>query len=169
MAEDKNEREKKEKPKEENVKKVPKEEKKQPEEEKSKEKTEEKKEVLPKPKKKFGKAKIKDAKISLKDSKIICGQLRNKRVSKSKSMLQDMIDRKRNLNRKYYTNAVKKILEVLTNAEANAVEHQLDQERLFIYTIKADKGRTFYRPRSGLRRRGERAKMTHIEITVGEK
>ncbi len=142
------------------------------EEEKSEteeEKKEEKKEPTARTKKGSMSAKVTDAKISLKDSRIICKQLKNKKVSKSKNLLQGMIDKKRNLNGKYYTNAAKKILEILVNAEANAAEHHMEKERMFIYNIKADKGRTFYRPRTGLRRRGERAKMTHIEVTVGEK
>ena len=140
-------------------------------EEKQKEVVAPKEFVLPKGKKSqvFGNAKFTDARISLKSSKIICKELRGKRLSKSKMLLNDLLDEKKNLNGKYYTKTVKKILEILTNAEANAVAKGLDDERLFIYSINADKGRTFIRPRSKMSRRGERAKMTHIEIIVGEK
>jgi len=138
------------------------------EETQPKEKKEEKKEVV-RTKKSRASAKITDAKISLKDSRILCNRIRGKRVSKSKAFLKGLLDRTSSLNGKYYTNSARKILEVLVNAESSATAHYMDPERLFIYEIRADKGRTFYRPRSGLRRRGERAKMTHIEITVGEK
>ncbi len=119
--------------------------------------------------KKRASAKAIDARISLKSSRIICNKLRETRVSKSKKLLEGMIAEKRSLNKKYYTKTVKKILELLVNAEANAASKGLDKERLFIYMIKADKGRTFNRPRSKMGRRGERAKMSHIEIVLGEK
>jgi len=162
-----------EKPKEEKkpVKEVAKKPEKKVEEKKTEVKPVAKEIVLPKRKrgKVFGNARFTDARISLKSSKIICKELKGKRVSKSKRLLEDMLDEKRSLDGKYYTKTTKKILEILKNAEANGVAKGLDVERLFIYTIKADKGRTFNRPRSKMSRRGERGKMTHIEIIVGEK
>lgn len=119
--------------------------------------------------KKKGTAKFENARISLKSSKILCNELKGKRVDKAKAMLQGLVDGKRSLSGKYYTNTSKKILEVLKNAEANAKMKAMNEERLFISSIKADKGRTFIRPRSRSGRRGERAKMTHLEIILEEK
>jgi ribosomal protein L22 len=120
-------------------------------------------------KKKTGSAKSENARISLKSSRILCRELKGKKVSKAKAQLQGMVDGKRDLKGKYYTNTAKKILEVLINAEANAKAKAMNEERLFIGVIKSDKGRTYTRPRSRSGRRGERAKMTHLEIILEER
>jgi ribosomal protein L22 len=120
-------------------------------------------------KKKTGSAKFENARISLKSSRIICKALQGKKADKAKAMLQGMVDGKRSLNGKYYTNASKKILEVLKNAEANAKAKMMNEESLFVILVKADKGRTFVRPRSRSGRRGEKAKMTHLEIILEER
>ena len=132
---------------------------------------EEKKESKQKKKKskKLGTAKSENARISLKSSKIVCKAIKSKRVSKAKAQLQGMADGKRSLDGKYYTNTVKKILEVVINAEANAKAKDMDADRLFVSMIKADKGRTYVRPRSRSGRRGERAKMTHLEVVLEER
>lgn len=135
----------------------------------TKEKKDEVDEPRPKPKKNKASARIENARISFKDSKIICRKIKNWKLSKAKDFLQDLLDEKKNIDGKYHTKAAEKILELLTNVEANSFYNGLDNERLFIYSIKSDKGRTFYRPRSKNNRRGERAKMTHLEVIVGEK
>jgi large subunit ribosomal protein L22 len=114
-------------------------------------------------------AKIEDARISLKHAIIICRNLKNKKIDKAKKFLNDLIERKISLDGKYYTGATKKILEVLENAEANAKEKNLNLERLFIKTAKADKGAGFVRPRSRARFRGRRIKSTNITIELEER
>lgn len=114
-------------------------------------------------------SKITDARISQKSSVILCKKIKNTRLSKSKALLEGLIDGKRNIDGKYYTKTAKKILEVLINAEANARAKLMDENRLFVLSAKADKGRTFIRPRTKASRRGERAKMTHLEIIIEER
>ena len=120
-------------------------------------------------KKKTAGAKFENARISLKSSRIICNEIRGKPVGRAKKLLEDLVNEKRSLGGKYYTNTAKKILEILINAEANAKAKNMNGERLFIKLAKADKGRTFVRPRSRSGRRGERAKMTHVEILLEER
>ena len=119
--------------------------------------------------KKQASASIKDARISTKSSVILCKKIRNSSLAKSKGLLEGLITGKRDIDGKYYTKTAKKFLEVLINAEANAKVKMMDEGRLFVVSIKADKGRTFIRPRSKASRRGEAAKMTNLEIILKEK
>lgn len=114
-------------------------------------------------------ARAEDARVSTKNSIILMKEIRGKKVEKAKALLEGLVSEKRSLRKKHYTNAAKKILEVLEGAEANAKAKALNEARLFIVTTKADKGRTFARPRSRMGRRGEVAKMTNLEIVVGER
>jgi large subunit ribosomal protein L22 len=114
-------------------------------------------------------AKLEDARISLKHAIVICKNLKNKKVEKAKNFLKNLIEKKVSLRGKYYTKAAKKILEVLESAEANAKNKNLNLEKLFVKTAKADKGPTFIRPRSRTRFRGRRFKSTHITIEVEER
>lgn len=114
-------------------------------------------------------ARVEDARISLKSSGILCKEIRGKKVERVKAMLEGLVAEKHSLRGKYYTKTAKKFLEVVKSAEANAKAKMLDDTKLFVISARADKGRTFVRPRSRMGRRGERAKMTHLEIIVGEK
>lgn len=119
--------------------------------------------------KKIAIAKVENARISLKSSKILCKEIKGKKIQRAKAILDGLVTGKHSLNRKYYTNTAKKILEVLINAEANAKAKLMNEERLFVSVAKSNKGRTFVRPRSRSGRRGERAKMTHLEIILEER
>ena len=114
-------------------------------------------------------AKFENARISLKHSVIVCKELKNKKLEKAKKILENLIDKKTDLNGKYYTNTAKKILEVLKNAEANARFKGLNLEKTFIKNMKVDKGFTFIRPKSRWRFRGRKAKSTNLEIIVEER
>jgi len=120
-------------------------------------------------KKKTATARFENARISLKSSKIVCKEIKGKKVSRAKQLLEGLISEKHSLDGKYYTNTAKKLLEVLKNAEANAKAKNMNEERLFVSLAKTDKGRTFVRPRSRSGRRGEQAKMSHLEIVLEER
>lgn len=122
-----------------------------------------------KTKKTVASACVKDARISLKSSKILCKEIKGKKVERAKALLEGLVSEKHSLRGKYYTKTAKKFLEVLKSAEANARVKMMDEAKLFVISARRDKGRTFMRPRSRMGRRGERAKMTHLEIIVGEK
>lgn len=114
-------------------------------------------------------ARLDAAKVSFKHAMVLCKELRKKKVGKAKGLLEDLIERKRSLEGKYYTNASKNLLAVLKSAEANAMAKGLDTERLFVAVAKADKGRTFIRPKSRFKSRGRRMKSTNIEIVLEER
>ena len=136
------------------------------------EKKEEKVEAKPaKPavKKKSIAARAWDADVSLKSSKLVADAIRGRKLDKAVKLLEDMIDEKRNIRGRFYTKTADKFIELLKNAESNAKVVGMDAARLHVYVARASKGRTFFRPRSKLGRSGEKAKLSNIEIIVGEK
>lgn len=114
-------------------------------------------------------AKSTDARISFKHSLIVCDAIRRKRVSKAKQLLEDLISQKRSLDGKYYTNASKKILEILKTAEANAKQQNLDVDKLFVKSVAANKGYKLILPKSRFKFRGRQAKITHLTIELEER
>jgi len=113
-------------------------------------------------------SKISGAKISLKHSLVLCRELRGKKLDKARKFLEELIDRKRTVEHKYYPKAAGKFLEMIRTVEANARQKNLNTERLYIRKIKADKGVAFYRPRSLWHMRGQKSKSVNLVIEVGE-
>jgi len=109
------------------------------------------------------------ARISLKHSTLLCKKLKGKKLSKAKSFLERLIEKKESVDGKYYTKASSEILKLLNNVEANAKQKNMDVERLFISRIKADKGFTFVLPKSKAKFRGRRGKVTNLEVVVEER
>jgi ribosomal protein L22 len=114
-------------------------------------------------------AKITAARISLKHSLAICNAIRRKKLSSAKRLIEDLIDKKKSLDGKYYTKASKKFLEMLNSVEANAKQKNLNLEKLYIKKITANKGYRLIRPRSRFKFRGKQAKVTNLEIVVEER
>ncbi len=114
-------------------------------------------------------AKRPNARISVKDAILIFKKIRNKKLEKSKSFLQDLIDKKKNIDGKYYTGATKEILSLLKDVEANAEAKGMDLERLFIKKIVANKAFAFMLPKSRWSHRGRKAKICHLEVEVEER
>jgi ribosomal protein L22 len=112
---------------------------------------------------------IQNAEISLKQSLIICDQLRGKKLESGKKFLETLIDKKNNLDGKFYPTTAKKFLDMLESAEANAKVKNLTAEKLFIKKIKADKGYRYMRPKSRWRFRGRRVKSSTIQVEVEER
>ncbi len=110
----------------------------------------------------------KDLRISLKHSMVLCDNLRGKRMSRAKTILENLLSEKESLDGKYYTNASEKFLEILKNIEVNAKQKNMDAEKLFIKKIKADRGYEFRRPKSRFKFRGRKAKSTSVTIEVEE-
>jgi len=112
---------------------------------------------------------IQNAEISLKQSVIICNQLRGKRLESGKRFLESLVDRKSNLDGKFYPTTSKKFLDLLKAAEANAKVKNLTAEKLFIKKIKADRGYRYMRPKSRWRFRGRKVKSSTIQVEVEER
>lgn len=119
--------------------------------------------------KKSATAKKSNARISVKDAIVIFKNIKKKKLEKAKSFLQELINKKKNINKKYYTKASKEILSLLEDVEANAESVGMDTERLFIKRIVANKAFAFMLPKSRWSHRGRKAKMCHLEVEVEEK
>ena len=116
---------------------------------------------------KIGKNEVKAAgirlPISTKNSVIVCRKINKMKTEKAKKFLQEMIEGKRSINRKYYTKTCKEILKVLESAEKNA--KNMGIEKTVIKTISVEKGERRLRMK---RRRsfGSELKNTNIKIVL---
>lgn len=110
-----------------------------------------------------------DAKISFKHSVVICDELRGKKLKFAKDFLENLLDKKISLGKKYYPTAAKQALGVLESAEANAKQKGLNEEKLFIKKITANKGFAFVKPKSRWHLRGRRVKSTTLLVELGER
>lgn len=123
--------------------------------------------VLNLDKKRSAKAYGRNLRISTKNSVIVCRAINGLRYSKGKKLLEDLINKKRNLNGKYYTKTATEILNILESAKNNAEAKGLDINKLVIHA-SAHKGFRFYTPRRfKLRRRS--TKNTNIQIILEER
>lgn len=102
--------------------------------------------------------------ISTKNSAVVCKAISGMRLEKGKALLQDLLDQKRGLSGKYYTNVARQLLNIIKNAESNAESKGLDIEKLHINS-SAHNGFTFYRPR-GWKRRREQRKVTNLQVVL---
>jgi large subunit ribosomal protein L22 len=102
--------------------------------------------------------------VSTKSSQAVCKAISGMRLERGKALLQDVLDQKRSLDGKYYTNTTKNILDLIKSAEANAESRGLDTDSLHIHAT-AHKGFSFFRPR-GFKRRRERAKVTNLQVVL---
>jgi large subunit ribosomal protein L22 len=105
--------------------------------------------------------------ISTKSSVIICRVISGMNLIKGKSLLDDLLTGKRNLEGKFYTNTTKEILILLKSAESNAEFKGLDTTRMIIYA-SAHQGFTFYRPRRTKMKRMQK-KVTNVQIVLHQK
>lgn len=113
-------------------------------------------------------ARTKNSRISLKHAKEICKFLKNKKLSRAKKFLEDVLSQKVSYGGKYYTKATKEFISLLKSVEANAKKKGLNVDKLFIKTIKADKGETIYLPKRA-KFLPRRAKSTHLTVVVEER
>ena len=117
--------------------------------------------------KKSAKAYGRALRISTKNSVIVCRAVSGMNLMKGKRLLQDLIEERRDLNGKYYTNVSKELLRLIESAEKNAEFKGLDTGRLIIFA-SAHKGFTFMRPRR-LKMRRTRRKMTNLQVVLQQK
>jgi large subunit ribosomal protein L22 len=111
-------------------------------------------------------ARIRNARISLKKALVICKELKGKKLQDAKKFLENLINKKISIDGKYYTNTAKVFLELISQAAGNAKFKNMDANKLFIKTVKADKGERMLRyGRKGLKRR----KSTHLTMVVEER
>ncbi|HDD46076.1 MAG TPA: hypothetical protein ENG42_01250 [Candidatus Aenigmarchaeota archaeon] len=105
--------------------------------------------------------------ISTKNSIIVCRAINRKNIVKAKKFLKGLLERKTSIEGKYYDKTTSTILSILESAEKNAEFKGLNIKKLIVYA-SAHKGFSFHRPRR-FKRRGERRKVTNIQIVLVEK
>ena len=120
-----------------------------------------------KPKQGHAKAFGRNLRISTKDAVRLCRVIRKKPLTRVKRLLNDLNARRRSLDGKYYTKAVKEMADTLSSCEKNAVFLGLDNEKLIVHA-SANTG-TILRRRRRKAAFGSRLKSTNIEIMLIEK
>ena len=103
-----------------------------------------------------------DLPISTKNSIVICRKINKMTLEKAKRFLNDLIEKKIDINGKYYTKTAKEILKILESGEKNAEYRGI--ENPIIKTISAERG-----PNRRRRRRvgfGNKMKSTHIKLVL---
>ncbi len=131
----------------------------------------------------MAKAKLLYQNISTKDSIEIAKAIRGKSLEKSLEMLKRVVEKKQPVkytrfiqesaghkpgigSGKYPVKAAEVFIILLELVKNNAEQKSLDEEKLFIIHVKADKAS---RPWRYGRHRGRKSKRTHLEIVVEEK
>lgn len=116
---------------------------------------------------KSAKAYGRNLRISTKSSVTVCRAINKVKYVKGKKLLDNLVNKKRSLNGKYYTKSATEILAVLENARNNAEVKGLDTNKMIIHS-SAHKSFRFRTPRRfKLRRRT--AKNTNIQIVLEER
>lgn len=109
------------------------------------------------------------ARVSLKDSNTLFKEIRNKPVKKAKSLLNQLLERKRTLGGKYYPKVSQEILKLIKDCEANAEYQGLNTNRLFVKYAQANKSFRFILPKSRWTHRGREAKICSLKIELEER
>ncbi len=112
---------------------------------------------------------LKNARVSLKNAKVVCKVLRGMKVLRAEKFLKNLIDKKVDIDGKYYTKTAKTILSVLNSAKANAKRKGMEESKLFIKQIKADKGEKFLLGKTRAKFAGRVGKSSHLTIVLGER
>lgn len=118
-------------------------------------------------KKKVARAYGRSLRISTKYAIALCKAINRKTVKRSKALLQNLVDEKESLGKKFYTNASKEMLAILKSAESNAKFKfkDFDAERMIVHA-SAHKGFSFRRPRTRRKFAGRHGKMTNVQIVL---
>lgn len=117
--------------------------------------------------KKSARASGRSLRISSKSSVNVCRAISGMNLLKGKRLLEGLIEGKRDLDGKHFTNVSREILNVVKSAEANAESKGLDTARLVIFA-SAHKGFGFVRPRR-LKMRGTKRKIANIQVVLQQK
>ncbi|PIV69411.1 MAG: hypothetical protein COS07_00850 [Candidatus Aenigmarchaeota archaeon CG01_land_8_20_14_3_00_37_9] len=109
------------------------------------------------------------ADVSLKDSNFLFKHIRNKQTDKAKTLLNELLLKKKSLEGRYFTKASKRIIELIESGESNAEAKGLDKEKLFIKHAQANKSFGFMLPKSRWSHRGRKAKICELKLELEER
>jgi len=88
-------------------------------------------------------------------------------LRKAKKFLEEVINEKQEINRRYYTKTTATLLGLIESAEKNAEFKGLDTERLFV-KASSHKSFTFMRPRR-MKMRGQQRKISNLQIVLEQR
>ena len=106
--------------------------------------------------------------ISHKNAAKVCKALNRKKFVDAKKILNDILNQKTTLKRKYYTKTSEEILKLLRQLEFNARKKDLDSDNMFLF-ISAHRGPTLHRARRRWRKFGTRLKSCHVQAVLSDK
>ena len=109
------------------------------------------------------------ARVSLKDSVVLFRHIKNKPVGKAKTLLNELISEKKNIDGRHFTKAYNEVLNLIKDCESNAEAKDLDTERLFVKKGQANKTFGFMLPKSRWTHRGRRAKICELKLELEER
>ncbi len=118
---------------------------------------------------KIATAKSINAVISFKTSMELAKEIKGKKVSSAKKLLEGLLDQKRDVDGQYHTKTAKKLLEIVKSAEANAKNKDMNVDRLFVRNARADKAERRNLAKSRTPHRGRKGKSASIEVIVEER
>ncbi len=95
-------------------------------------------------------------------------RLARRNFVKAMKILEELVEGKRNIEGKYYTNTAKALLRIFKSVEANARFRGFDVNSLWIKSLSVNKGPTLHRRRRK-REFGTRLKIAHIKLVVEKK
>lgn len=107
--------------------------------------------------------------ISFKQSQQVADSIRSKNLVKAKKFLAEVLGETKTVDGHIFPKATQAFLTLLKSAEANAKQKNMDADKLFVKTVKADKGYKYVRPKSLAKFRGREAKVTNISVVLEEK
>ncbi|MCD6477349.1 MAG: hypothetical protein J7K26_04315 [Candidatus Aenigmarchaeota archaeon] len=102
--------------------------------------------------------------ISYKHALVVARKINRKRLPIAKKFLDAIVAKKMSINGKYYTNACKKIINLIKNVETNATAKNLDPLEMMLF-ISVNKGPTMYRSRRK-REYGLRLRRTNMQAIL---
>lgn len=119
------------------------------------------------PKEKCAKAYITNSRISTKKAAKLCKIIRGKKLKVVRRLLQDLVNRRRSIDGKYYTKASEEMLRIMNSCTKNAEFMNLDTEKMFVHA-SAHMG-TIIRRRRRKGGFGSRMKNSNIEFMLIER
>lgn len=105
--------------------------------------------------------------VSPKKSQVVCRAIKGMNLEKGKIFVEKLLQKKTDIDGKYYTNVAREMLSLLKSAEVNTEFKGLDPSRMFIHA-SAHEGMVYMTPRR-FKLRGRARRLAHIQIILQQR